>query len=249
MREVVTKDSLNHIASKYHLNTKITDKDFDKHFHQLCFEWARSFFTISPNILEMGYGEGNLTKELLDEGCNVDIVEGAELLTIQAKERFGSSINIYHSLFSEFIPPRNYDFILATNILEHVDNPSETLKNIGNWCSSSTKVILTVPNSDSIHRRLSVIMGIQESNDTLSPRDYIVGHQRVYSYEKLIAEVNLAGFDVIAQKGFLLKILPNSMMKDMSKDLVEAFYKIADQIDIRYTADIGILLEKRDQGK
>lgn len=246
MSKIVTKESLNHIASEYHLNTKITDKDFDKRFHKLCFKWARSFFNTSPNILEMGYGEGNVTNELLDEGCNVDIVEGAELLTAQARERFGSSINIYHSLFSEFIPPRNYDFIFATNILEHVDNPFQTLENIRNWCTTSTKVILTVPNSESIHRRLSVIMGIQESTDSLSPRDYIVGHQRVYSYERLVSEVNRAGFDVIAEKGFLLKILPNSMMKDLSKDLVDAFYKISDSIDIKYAADIGILLKKRD---
>jgi len=66
---------------------------------------------------------------------------------------------------------------------------------------------------------------------------------RVYDFEQLTREVSDAGFEIVDQKGFLLKVLPNSMMKGMSKELVEAFYAIADQLDIRYLADMGVVLK------
>ncbi len=86
-------------------------------------------------------------------------------------------------------------------------------------------------------------MGIQPALDTLSPRDHLVGHMRVYDFAQLSREVDEAGFEIVDQKGFLLKVLPNSMMKNMSAELVRAMYVIADQLDIRYLADMGLVLK------
>jgi hypothetical protein len=86
-------------------------------------------------------------------------------------------------------------------------------------------------------------MGIQPTLNTLSPRDQLVGHMRVYDFERLQKEVTQAGFDIVNQKGFLLKVLPNEMMKNMSTELVKALYDIADQLDIRYLADMGVVLK------
>lgn len=249
MKETVTKDYLDEIAHKYHLDQNHDDKSFDQIFHKLCFNWASSFFNKSPKVLEMGFGEGNVTKELLEIGCDVDIVEGSSLLVNHVKRIFDSKVNVYHSLFSDFIPHSKYDFIFATNILEHVDDPVETLSNISKWCTENTKIILTVPNCDSIHRRLAVLMGLQEFNDSLSPRDNLVGHKRVYSYKSIVKQLKSCGFNIIAEKGFLLKVLPNSLMKDLSPNLIRAFYDISDQVDIGYTADMGFILKKDMSGE
>jgi 2-polyprenyl-3-methyl-5-hydroxy-6-metoxy-1,4-benzoquinol methylase len=191
----------------------------------------------------MGYGEGNVTKQLLSAGMEVDIIEGAELLVLKAQENYGNTVRVHHTMFSEFQPDCEYDAILATNILEHVTDPSEILLCLHKWCSQNTKVIVTVPNAESIHRQLAVLMGIQPSIYSLSPRDHLVGHMRVYDFEKLKQEVSDAGFDIVSQKGFLLKVLPNSMMKNFSNDLIKSLYDIADQIDIRLLADIGVVLK------
>jgi hypothetical protein len=66
---------------------------------------------------------------------------------------------------------------------------------------------------------------------------------RVYDFAQLSREVDEAGFEIVDQKGFLLKVLPNSMMKNMSAELVQAMYAIADQLDIRYLADMGVVLK------
>lgn len=243
MKTVVDKGSLNQIASHYHLNTEITDKEFDKQFHHLCAEWVVGMLDPGSRVLEMGFGEGNITSQLLKASMNVDIIEGAELLVRNARNIYGNRVNVHHVLFDEFEHLGEYDAILATNILEHVAQPVDTLACIRKWCSPNTRVVITVPNAGSFHRRLAVLMGIQPKLDTLSPRDQLVGHMRVYEFDQLISEVSAAGFDVIDHKGFMMKVLPNSMMKSMSPDLVQAFYSIADQLDIRYLADMGIVIK------
>jgi 2-polyprenyl-3-methyl-5-hydroxy-6-metoxy-1,4-benzoquinol methylase len=245
LKPQVDKESLNQIASQYHLNEQISDKQFDQQFHRLCFQWVRSMIEPGSRVLEMGFGEGNVTRQLLEAGMHVDIIEGAELLATSARELYGDSVRVHHALFSEFRPTHEYDAILATNILEHVADPAETLASIRQWCGPETRVIVTVPNAESIHRRLAVLMDIQPRLDTLSPRDHLVGHQRVYDMDSLTKEVQEAGFEIVGQKGFLLKVLPNSMLKDMSPALVDALYAISDQLDIRYLADMGIVLKGR----
>jgi 2-polyprenyl-3-methyl-5-hydroxy-6-metoxy-1,4-benzoquinol methylase len=242
VKSFVDKDSLNKIARQYHLNTEVNDKDFDKQFHSLCAEWINNWLAPGSRVLEMGFGEGNLTGQLLAAGMKVDIIEGAELLVENARKTYGDLVRVHHALFSAFQPDCEYDAILATNILEHVSDPEETLASVSKWCSQNTRVVVTVPNAGSIHRRLAVLMGIQPKLDSLSPRDHMVGHLRVYDFEQLNLEVSKAGFQIIDQKGFLLKVLPNSMMTNMSEELVKAFYAIADQLDIRYLADMGVVL-------
>lgn len=239
---MVDRGALNQIAKKYHLNAEINDKEFDQRFHQLCFEWVNRQTTDCKRVLELGYGEGNVTRQLLAAGKQVDIIEGAELLVNRARELYGSSVNVHHALFSDFRPSQPYDAILATNILEHVEDSIDTLKCIRKWAGSKTKIFVTVPNAESIHRRLAVLMGIQPTLDTLSPRDHLVGHLRVFDLDLLKKQVECCGFKIVAQQGFLLKVLPNAMMKDFPPGLIQAFYDISDQLDIRYLADIGVVL-------
>ena len=134
-------------------------------------------------------------------------------------------------------------FCRYENILEHVENPIETLNSISNWCSKDTKVVITVPNSESIHRRLAVLMGIQPKLDSLSSRDKMVGHHRVYNYDRLIKDISCAGFKAIESKGFQLKVLPNSMMLDFSDSLTQAMYDISDELDFKLLANIAVIIQ------
>ena len=193
----------------------------------------------------MGYGEGNFTEMLLQEGKQVDIIEGAELLASEAKSKFKERVNVFHSLFSEFRPTEKYDAILATNILEHVENPIDVLNCIKHWLSPTGKVLITVPNSESIHRRLAVLMGIQPQLDTLSPRDHLVGHLRVYNKVTLTNDIESADLKIQEMTGFVLKVLPNSMMSEMSNGLLSAFHTISPQIDPTLLANLGAVVTKK----
>lgn len=196
-------------------------------------------------MLELGYGDGRFTRELLNHGYRVSIVEGPSALVEKAKQTFGGQVECFESLFEEFKPLKKFDRILATFILEHLDEPIEILKRVRKWLKPRGKLIILVPNAESIHRQLAVIMGLQPKLHTLSARDHLVGHQRVYTLKMLSGHLSKAGFKVREEKGFFLTVLPNSMMLNYSKELLIGLNEISDQLPHYLLANIGTLAEPK----
>ena len=100
--------------------------------------------------------------------------------------------------------------------------------------------MVVTPNRHSIHRNLAVRMGLQEKLDDLSPRDQLVGHQRVYDLDTLRKELEIAGFRIDDEFGYFLKVLPNSMMMEYPISLLEALNAISSEIPTRLLANIGV---------
>ena len=114
--------------------------------------------------------------------------------------------------------------------MEHIDNTIELLKYLSKYFKKPGRKIIALPNSESVHRQLALIMNLHNSLETLSPRDLVVGHQRVYSHQTLIKDISKAGFEEVYSKGFFLKVLPNSMMTEFSKELILALNQISDKL-------------------
>ena len=234
------------LAIQYHLNGDVSDKLFDEMFHEMCASWILGYVSPDLRILDLGYGEGNISPRLSAAVHRFDVVEGSASLCASARLELGDSCQVHHSLFEDFSPKEPYDLIIATNILEHVDNPSEILSLIHGWLRDGGICLVTVPNAGSIHRRLAVLMGIQSALDELSSRDHLVGHQRVYDLKGVRADVCNAGFVIVEERGFVLKVLPNTLQKTMSPKLLEAFHTISDQIPIDLLANIGLAIRRTD---
>jgi 2-polyprenyl-3-methyl-5-hydroxy-6-metoxy-1,4-benzoquinol methylase len=195
-------------------------------------------------ILEMGFGEGTITEPLVRAGLAVEIVEGSAKLCDSAVQKFGDKVKVHCSFFEDFQPSEPFETVLALHVLEHVDNPVEVLKNVFNWLAPGGQVIAVVPNAESFHRQLAVMMGLQEELDSLSPRDKIVGHQRVMNLKQLSSVFERAGFEVTTEFGYFLKVVPNSMMTGWSKDLIKSLTLISDRIEPRYAANIGVVVRR-----
>ena len=88
-------------------------------------------------------------------------------------------------------------------------------------------------------------MGLQPQLDTLSERDHLVGHQRVYSLSGLIGEIEAAGMRVVDSAGFFLKVLPNSMMLDFSRELLWCLNSISPRLPKELLANIAVIAAKR----
>lgn len=58
--------------------------------------------------------------------------------------------DIIRGEYEEGIKGREYDIILFTDVIEHLDNPGIALDNIRSLCSPNTTVIVTAPNAWSI---------------------------------------------------------------------------------------------------
>jgi hypothetical protein len=83
-------------------------------------------------------------------------------------------------------------------------------------------------------------MGLIPKLDTLSDRDHLVGHQRVYSLNELKQDLFEAGFECLEIKGFFLKLLPNSMMLSYTTSLIDGLNLIGDDVPVEMSANIGV---------
>lgn len=205
-------------------------------------DWIKEKISPSDSILELGFGDGLVTEILSASSSDYTVIEGSEKICQIAANKF-NNIDIVHTLFEEFTPKKKYDIIIAGHVLEHVKKPVDLLSKIKKWIKPSGHLIVVVPNAESIHRELAVIMGLQKKNSDLSARDHQVGHIRVYNLEGLKNDVDAAGWKVEEERGFFLKVLPNSMMLEYSPDLIQAMNLVSKNLRPQDTANLALYLK------
>ena len=185
------------IAQEYHLNKAIPDMHIENLSQEYFIKWLLSHVKPSMRVLELGYGDGLVTQALLQAGVELTVLEGASgLVKVARKEH--PKLNCVHTLFESYTPEadQHFDLVLASHVLEHVDNPALLLQRIHHWLSDEGQLIAVVPNKNSVHRQLAVLMGLQPELDTLSKRDLMVGHQRVFSLQSLESLITGENFDI-----------------------------------------------------
>jgi SAM-dependent methyltransferase len=236
---------LDDIALNYHTNESIPDIHIENLCQQHFISWLSEYIKPNKKVLELGYGDGIVTAALASSGSDLTLIEGANILVKKAKEKH-PNINCVHTMFEDFLPNQSFDLIIAAHVLEHLENPLDLLNKISSWLSDEGILIVVVPNRNSLHRKLAVSMGFQPQLDTLSKRDLMVGHKRVYSLDGLVNEMVSANFNVVGKYGFFVKLLPNSMMLDYSKELLWAMNRISADLPPELMANIAVTATKNN---
>ena len=185
---------LEKIAADYHLNNEVPDKFIEDICQEHCCTWLRSLIAPTDRVIEMGYGEGITTARLSGAARHYTVVEGAGSLVAQMRAKH-PELDIVHALFEDYVPAEPCDKLLALHVMEHVDDAVALTRTLRRWLKPDGELVVVVPNRDSLHRRLAVLMGVQPALDTLSPRDHLVGHQRVYDLPLLERHLRDAGFE------------------------------------------------------
>jgi SAM-dependent methyltransferase len=238
-------EGLQEIAIGYHLNPNVQDKNYDKDFHVLLGKLIRQRHPSANNILELGFGEGTVAQEFFPSFSGERIVlEGSFELSEIAQVKLGESARVINKLFEEFETNTKFDLILATNILEHVENPIAILNQIYSWLTEDGVCIITVPNSESIHRRLAVAIGIQIDTKVLSARDNLVGHLRVYDLEMLESEISQAKLNVVYKEGLVIKFLNNKLQDLLPHEVSLGLQEISGDFPIEMTANLYVEVKK-----
>lgn len=243
---MLNEERLDEIAKEYH---QADMKDmFIENMGQLYeLPWIHNQIPRGSRILDLGYGDGLVFNSLLDfaetHDCTVTMIEGSGKLVEQAKKHANGRANVEQSFFETFTSDKKFDVVLASHVLEHVDNPVDLLKHLATICNKGAKIVGLVPNSESIHRRLAVLMELQPYLDSLSPRDHLVGHQRVYSLATLTEDFNSSPWQMKETRGFFLKPLANSQLVNYDKSLIAALLQISDALPTEICANIAFSAE------
>jgi 2-polyprenyl-3-methyl-5-hydroxy-6-metoxy-1,4-benzoquinol methylase len=228
------------IARTFHADAAYPDKFIEHLFQQyFCDGWLRSLLRPTDHLLELGVGDGLTLERLSKVPLSYTVVEGAPSLVAAVNDRY-PDIEVVESMFEDYHPRKAFDKVFALHVMEHVNDPVALMKHMRPWLATAGELVIIVPNSESIHRQLAVLMNLQPQLDTLSARDHVVGHQRVYSLAGLRADLVTAGFEVIEEKGFFFKPLPNSMMLEFSHDLLLAMNVIAETLPANLMGNIAV---------
>lgn len=232
-------EELERIASDYHLNDEVPDKFIEDICQEYCCEWLATLINRNDRVVELGYGEGITLSRLAKKTNNYTLVEGAPSLAKIAKN-LHPKLEVVQAMFEEYQPIELFDKIFALHVFEHVDDPVTLAKHLRTWLKPGGEIVVIVPNKESLHRRLAVIMGLIPTLDTLSARDIVVGHQRVYDIASLEIELCAAGYVPFERRGFFLKTLPNSMMLSHSPELLHAMNVLGDKFPAGMQANLAV---------
>jgi SAM-dependent methyltransferase len=193
---------------------------------------------VGPEVLEMGYGDGLWSGGIIEHYDHSSVVDMAKELLNAAKELHGDSLRVHHSMFETFEPPHRYDTVLASYVLEHVEDPVAVLERIKNWLTDEGRLIVAVPNANSLHRRLAVKMGLQERTTDLGPTDFEGGHRRVYTLSGILQDVARAGFTVPRTRGCFLKPLPQRRLADLPGEVLDGLIAMGNEIPIDWASEV-----------
>jgi trans-aconitate methyltransferase len=233
------KSKIESIAKDYHGSSQP-----DLHIENLCqqfeMDWLREKIRHQSCVIDLGYGDG-VVSPALAKFTELTVVEGSVDLCEKARKSLPPAVNVVNAYFEDYSPSALADFVVASHVLEHVDDPIQLLRRIRSWIKPGGAIIAIVPNKESIHRRIARDMGMISKLDELSSRDLLVGHQRVYGLNELIDHLSEAGFIVEEYRGFFLKPLSNGQMLDWSIPALTSLNEIASTTPPQLCANLAII--------
>jgi SAM-dependent methyltransferase len=190
-------------------------------------------FVKGPKVLELGYVDGEWTDIILAHAPSVDIVEGASRHVEHARARYAGNarLRVFHSLFQEFEPDDKYDTVIAGDMLRYLPDPVSFLKQVRDWLQDDGRLIATIPNSRSLHRRVGSLMNMESTPTQLNQRDIEVGNRRTYDRYEFRSLMVQSGYTIQQLRGCFLKPLSSTQMENWSDELLRAFLDIGDELE------------------
>ncbi len=189
-------------------------------------------FIRGPRVLDLGFVDGCWTDKIVERGWSSDVVEGSQRHVLAAAERYkgNEQVRIIHSMFSEFVPDTSYDTIIAGDILRYITDPVEFLRRLASSLATDGVMIITVPNSFSLHRRIGTLMRLEDHPFDANARDQQVGNLRTYDRYRLRSEILKAGLSIAELRGCFLKPLSSAQMQDWDDRLLRALLEVGDEL-------------------
>jgi SAM-dependent methyltransferase len=202
-----------------------SDEGFNARLIDYRFDSLRPYVEGARRCLELGSADGRMTALLADVTSSLVAVDGS-VAYVDAVRRRLPGVTAVCALFEEFVPDEAPDVVVLAHVLEHVEDPVALLARVRSYLERGGRILVTVPNADSIHRQVGVAMGLLAETSELNDADRRIGHRRVYTEETLLADVEAAGFEPVHVGGVFLKTLSNAQIEEWSAELQDAFYEV-----------------------
>ena len=162
-----------------------------------------------PIILDIGCNTGFLGERIIREReavfDGVDINQEA-LKRAEKHYRRVYRRDLYHPILN--IDKEKYDYIIFSDVLEHLPRPDLLLKNSRKYLKNNGRIIISLPNIARLELRLKHLFGSFEYSPGIMSED----HLRFFTRRSAVAMIEECGYriEVIYPTGlgYILKIFP-----------------------------------------
>ena len=129
-------------------------------------EGILKFFNTVPlqsgSVLDIGCGRGVLGQKIKERGFSVWGIE-QNITAVQAAQKkldrvIAADITDV-TLLSQELHEKTFDYLIFSDVLEHVADPLSLLKHYRQFCHNNTQVLVSLPNVANWQTRLSVLFG------------------------------------------------------------------------------------------
>jgi len=193
--------------------------------------------------LEIGCGDGYSTERLAPLFPGMEVVEPSKKNIALLRRRL-PDIPVHNLLLEDYQTDKRFDLIFFLNVIEHVEEPVQALKQISHLLRDQGLIFITAPNCMSLNRRAGFRMGLLPTYEQMAPKDYEVGHRRLYTVDMLTEHCELAGLKVLEMKGLYLKPLSERQMVELDDAAVRAFYSLGEDVP-QYCASLLAIATKK----
>ena len=221
-------------------NHELVDNDGRKYsygfdldvMHPYMIESFRPFFQ-SGRLLELGSSRGIFTRRFVEHFDDITCVEASDAAAAESRELLGSKANVITSLFEEVSLNGQFENIVMTHVLEHLDDPVGVLQRVNSeWLAPNGYFFLVCPNANAPSRQIAVKMGLISHNSAVTPAEAEHGHRCTYSLDTLERDAVAAGLQVVHRSGIFFKALANFQWDQLlqteiiSKDYLDGCFKL-----------------------
>lgn len=158
--------------------------------------------------LELGCEYGYMSELAAPLFDKFVIVDGSKQFLDITKQRNIPNAEYKHCLFEEIdirAESNTYDYIFASHILEHVQEPQKVLNIVYSILKPGGYFFVFVPNATAASRQLAKHMGLLNSLYEFTPADDKGGHRRVYDIPSLAKEIESSGLTIVTHGGLYFK--------------------------------------------
>lgn len=147
----------------------------------------------NAKILDVGAGTGSVTRHFLSQGFNNIALGEIHPQGLEYAKTYGIK-DLYCMDLLDAPFQDEFDCIFAFDVLEHIDNDAEALKNMKSMLKNNTKSLLAL--SVPAHKWL------------WNTHDVHVHHKRRYTKIELVNLMKQNGFEIVCAKYFFISITP-----------------------------------------
>lgn len=180
----------------FHQTTLMQKRIVDKNnfTYRIIFDVLNKYFKGGKKILDIGCGAGTICLYLGSKGnnvCGIDISQNAIISCNESAKFLGlKNVSFERMDFPNKVPEGKFDYILCSEVLEHLENDDLALKKVFSLLNNNGIAIISTPSKNAPLYRLGLAKEF----------DQRVGHLRRYTLEELVEMCKKKGFHILETK-------------------------------------------------